>query len=92
MDRHDAILFRHHVEHAANELELAGVRDAHGGEKRQLGGIVAAHNAFRSGRVLAPENEDDQFVQDFNAALAKDHRFEAFVFAIGDGLAVAVRK
>ncbi len=61
-------------------------------ENLRPGGIVAAHNAFRSGRVLAPENEDDQFVQDFNIALAKDTRFEAFVIAVGDGLAVGVRK
>jgi caffeoyl-CoA O-methyltransferase len=61
-------------------------------ENLRPGGMVAAHNAFRSGRVLAPENDDDRFVQDFNAALAKDPRFEAFVMAVGDGLAVAVRK
>ena len=41
---------------------------------------------------LMPENEDDQFVQDFNVALAKDTRFEAFVVAVGDGFAVGVRK
>ncbi len=56
------------------------------------GGMVAAHNAFRSGRVLAPENDDDRFVADFNAALAADKRFETFIFGIGDGLAVGVRK
>ncbi|MBI1281475.1 MAG: methyltransferase domain-containing protein [Anaerolineaceae bacterium] len=61
-------------------------------ENLRPGGLVAAHNAFRSGRVLTPENEDDRFVQEFNAALAKDTRFEAFVIAVGDGLAVAVRK
>jgi caffeoyl-CoA O-methyltransferase len=61
-------------------------------ENLRPGGLVAAHNAFRSGRVLAPENEDDRFVQDFNKALAKDSRFEAFVIAVGDGLAVGVRK
>lgn len=61
-------------------------------ENLRPGGVVAAHNAFRSGRVLAPENDDDRFVREFNAALAKDNRFEAFVFAIGDGLATAVRK
>jgi caffeoyl-CoA O-methyltransferase len=61
-------------------------------ENLRPGGLVAAHNAFRSGRVLTPENDDDRFVQDFNAALAKDTRFEAFVVAVGDGLAVGVRK
>jgi caffeoyl-CoA O-methyltransferase len=61
-------------------------------ENLRPGGLVAAHNAFRSGRVLAPDNEDDRFVQAFNADLAKDHRFEAFVVAVGDGLAVGVRK
>ncbi|MCA0457628.1 MAG: O-methyltransferase [Chloroflexi bacterium] len=61
-------------------------------ENLRPGGLVAAHNAFRSGRVLAPENEDDRFVAAFNAALAKDTRFEAFVMAIGDGLSVGVRR
>lgn len=61
-------------------------------ENLRPGGLVAAHNAFRSGRVLSPENDDDRFVQAFNADLAKDHRFEAFVVAVGDGLAVGVRK
>jgi caffeoyl-CoA O-methyltransferase len=61
-------------------------------ENLRPGGIVTAHNAFRSGRVLAPENEEDRFVREFNANLAKDSRFEAFVFAIGDGLTTGVRK
>ena len=61
-------------------------------ENLRPGGLVAAHNAFRSGRVLAPENEDDRFVAEFNAALAKDTRFEGFVMAIGDGLSVGVRR
>ena len=61
-------------------------------ENLRPGGLVAAHNAFRSGRVLSPENDDDRFVREFNSALAQDPRFEAFVVAVGDGLAVGVRK
>lgn len=61
-------------------------------ENLRPGGLVAAHNAFRSGRVLAPDNDDDRFVAAFNTALSHDRRFEAFILAIGDGLAVGVRK
>lgn len=56
------------------------------------GGIVAAHNAFRSGKVLAPVEEVDQQMDAFNRALAGDARFNSLIFAIGDGLAVGVRK
>ena len=35
--------------------------------------MVAAHNAFRSGRVLAPENDDDRFVVDFVHTVTVGH-------------------
>lgn len=56
------------------------------------GGMLAAHNAFRSGRVLAPESDDDRAMLAFNQLLANDSRFESFILAIGDGMAVGVRR
>jgi caffeoyl-CoA O-methyltransferase len=56
------------------------------------GGMVAAHNAFRSGKVLAPESDDDRAMDAFNRALAAESRLESFILAIGDGMAVGVKK
>jgi caffeoyl-CoA O-methyltransferase len=56
------------------------------------GGMVAAHNAFRHGGVLNPENEDDRKIQEFNAALASDSRLESTIVAVGDGMAVGIKK
>jgi caffeoyl-CoA O-methyltransferase len=56
------------------------------------GGMVVAHNAFRSGKILAPEDADDRAMGAFNAALAGHPRLEGMILAIGDGLAVGVKK
>ncbi len=56
------------------------------------GGMVAAHNAFRHGQVLAPESDDDRMIQAFNKALADDSRLESTILAIGDGMAVGIKK
>ena len=56
------------------------------------GGIVAAHNAFRSGKILSPQDDDDRGMDDFNRALANNPKLESFIFAIGDGMAVGVKK
>lgn len=56
------------------------------------GGIVAAHNAFRSGKTLAPQDDDDRGMDNFNRSLAENDQLESFIFAIGDGLAVGVKK
>jgi caffeoyl-CoA O-methyltransferase len=61
-------------------------------ENLRPGGMVAAHNAFRNGRVLAPESEDDRAMDTFNRALAAEPRLESFILAIGDGMAVGVKK
>lgn len=58
----------------------------------RLGGMVAAHNAFRNGKVLAPQSDDDQMIQAFNRALADDTRLESMILAIGDGMAVGIKK
>jgi predicted O-methyltransferase YrrM len=56
------------------------------------GGVVAAHNAFRSGRILEPSEEADEQMDLFNHTLANDSRLESLILAIGDGLAVGVKK
>jgi caffeoyl-CoA O-methyltransferase len=61
-------------------------------ENLRPGGMVAAHNAFRNGRVIAPESDDDRAMGAFNRALAAEPRLESFILAIGDGMAVGVKK
>jgi caffeoyl-CoA O-methyltransferase len=61
-------------------------------ENLRPGGMVAAHNAFRSGNVLKPESDDDRAMGAFNRALAAEPRLESFILAIGDGMAVGVKK
>ncbi len=56
------------------------------------GGMVAAHNAFRHGQVLAPESQDDRAMHKFNQMLAADKRLESTILAIGDGMAVGIKK
>jgi caffeoyl-CoA O-methyltransferase len=55
------------------------------------GGMVAAHNALRSGRVLAPESDDDRLMDAFNRALAANARLDSFIIGVGDGMAVGIK-
>lgn len=61
-------------------------------EHLRPGGMVAAHNAFRGGKVLKPESDDDRAMQSFNRALADDLRLDSLILAIGDGMAVGIRR
>ena len=56
------------------------------------GGIVCAHNALRRGAVIDPQGEDNLALAAFNRALAEDERLESHLLAVGDGLAVAIRR
>lgn len=56
------------------------------------GGVIAAHNALRDGRIIAPENEDDLHVRRFNQMVAEHERLAGTIVAIGDGMLVAVVK
>jgi caffeoyl-CoA O-methyltransferase len=58
----------------------------------RAGGMVAAHNAFRGGKIIAPECDDDRLIDAFNRALAADQRLESTILAIGDGMAVGIKK
>jgi caffeoyl-CoA O-methyltransferase len=56
------------------------------------GGILAAHNAFRSGRVADPHNHEDSVdvMRAFNQQMGADPRLISSVFPAGDGTAFAI--
>jgi caffeoyl-CoA O-methyltransferase len=56
------------------------------------GGIVAAHNAYRHGGVVDPQNDGDRAMRDFLEQLATDDRLDSMVIPLGDGMAVGLRK
>ena len=55
------------------------------------GGMVAAHNAFRGGHIIAPDSDDDRAMREFNEALAHDKRLFSTIIAMGDGMAVGLK-
>jgi len=55
------------------------------------GGILAVHNAFVAGRILAPQSDDDRGMADFQKALAQSDRFDSTIIGIGDGMVMAVK-
>ncbi len=63
-------------------------------ENLRPGGVLAAHNAFRHGKVVEPGQQDaaTQAMRAFNQRLAQDPRWIASLYPGGDGLAIAVRR
>jgi caffeoyl-CoA O-methyltransferase len=61
-------------------------------ENLRPGGMVAAHNAFRSGKIFEPQDDADRAMDAFNRSLAAEPRLESTILAIGDGMAVGVKK
>jgi caffeoyl-CoA O-methyltransferase len=61
-------------------------------ENLRLGGIVAAHNAFRHGAVLAPQNDGDRAMNDFNKLVATHPRLDGVILAVGDGIAAGIKR
>jgi caffeoyl-CoA O-methyltransferase len=61
-------------------------------ENLRPGGMVTAHNAYRGGRILAPESDDDKAIAQFNETLAHHPRFESTIIGVGDALAVGLKK
>jgi len=57
------------------------------------GGVIAAHNVFRHGAIVDPNNEEarTQIMRGFNQRLAADQNLISHVFPAGDGLAIAVK-
>jgi len=62
-------------------------------ENIRLGGVIAAHNAFRKGEVLQKDSQDErvQIMQAFNQQVARDARFIATIYPAGDGMVLAVK-
>ncbi|MBC8099505.1 MAG: SAM-dependent methyltransferase, partial [Armatimonadetes bacterium] len=56
------------------------------------GGMVAAHNAYRHGRITAPESDDDRAMDVFNRTLAAHPQLHSMILPIGDAMAVGVKK
>lgn len=56
------------------------------------GGIVAAHNALRGGRVAAPRSEDDLGMHNFNRMLAAESQLFSTILSVGDGMAVGIKQ
>jgi len=58
----------------------------------RVGGLVAAHNAFQYGAVLAPSAGSDSGTMDaFNRKVADDPRLMGTIYPGGDGTLLAVR-
>jgi caffeoyl-CoA O-methyltransferase len=62
-------------------------------EHLRIGGVVAAHNAFRSGVVLQADTNDaaTRQIQAFNQHVAADGRVMSTIYPAGDGTLVALK-
>lgn len=58
------------------------------------GGVIAVDNTLWYGRVIDPgcDDPDTLAIREFNERLRSDHRVDACLTAIGDGLTLAVKK
>jgi caffeoyl-CoA O-methyltransferase len=59
----------------------------------RLGGIIAAHNAFRHGAVVAPDDDEPEtrVMRAFNARVAADPRGLSTLYPGGDGTVITVK-
>jgi predicted O-methyltransferase YrrM len=59
----------------------------------RLGGIIAAHNAFRKGSVAhaAPDDQDSELMRQFNQQFAGDERLISTIYPAGDGTIIGVK-
>jgi len=62
-------------------------------ENVRLGGLIAAHNAFRRGSIAGLAEKDDftDVTQVFNRRAANDPRLLSTIYPAGDGMLVAVK-
>ena len=64
----------------------------HGARLLKPGGLLLADNALWRGLVTRPEEgTPGAYVDRFNRALAKDHRFMSTIVPVGDGVAIGIR-
>jgi predicted O-methyltransferase YrrM len=62
-------------------------------ENTRLGGVIAAHNAFRGGKVIAagPVDEATETMRAFNRRVSADPRVISTIYPSGDGTLIAVK-
>jgi caffeoyl-CoA O-methyltransferase len=62
-------------------------------ENLRIGGIFAAHNAFRRGTVagVGKDNEHSALMRQFNLLVAEDPQVKSTIFPAGDGTLIAVK-
>ena len=62
-------------------------------EHTRAGGVIAAHNAFRGGKVLEPGAEDEgtATMRAFNRRVAAEPRVTSTIYPAGDGMVLAVK-
>jgi len=60
--------------------------------KLRTGGILVVDNVLWSGRVLAPEDENDRAIVAFNAHARADARMESVMLTVRDGITVARKR
>lgn len=56
------------------------------------GGIILVDNVLRDGRVLAPADEADRAIVEFNRLVLADDRVDAVMLPVADGLTLARRR
>lgn len=61
-------------------------------DKLRPGGLVVVDNVLWSGRVLAPESEDDVAIVAFNRHAAADARVDKVMLTVRDGLLIARKR
>lgn len=61
-------------------------------EHLRVGGMIAAHNSYRRGRVLEPEEADDHELIKFHQMIADDPRLDGIIIPLGDGMTVAIKR
>ena len=62
-------------------------------ENARVGGIIAAHNAFRAGAIVNPNDTttDTEAMRTFNKHVAADPRAISTIYPGGDGMVVVVK-
>jgi predicted O-methyltransferase YrrM len=58
-----------------------------------VGGVIAAHNAFRGGRIFDEtlQDEANRSMREFNQKVAEDKRLMSTIYPGGDGMVIAVK-
>jgi caffeoyl-CoA O-methyltransferase len=56
------------------------------------GGMVAAHNAYRHGAILNPQNDVERATAAFNKAIATHPELDSMIIPLGDAMAVGVKR